>query len=86
MDTVSEPYNRSETIKAKDKDKYINGATQAASRYSYWQPFGWACAPLLNDENAIPDSITFKPIYRTREQDILDSNICGINAEGKVRI
>ena len=83
VDTVAEPYLKHDTIKAKEKEKYAAAAAAAASRYNVWQPFGWAAVPLMNEENAIPDQIIFKPIYRTREQDISDVSLITTHSEGK---
>lgn len=84
MDTIYDIYTRSD-LKAKEKEKYSQNVQQAAARYSYWQPFCWACAPLFGEDGKIPDSIVFKPLYKMKDQDLLDINLCGNQQEGKVR-
>lgn len=83
MDTIFDVYTRND-LRPKDKEKYSQNVQQAASRYSYWQPFCWSIAPLFVEDGKIPDTIVFKPLYRTKDQDLQDINLCGIQAEGKV--
>jgi hypothetical protein len=83
-DDVTEPYIKFEGIKDKEKEKLISQIENITNKQSYWQPFVWSIAPLLNEDNTIPDSITFKPLYRTKDQDLSDEAVFSSHSENKV--
>ena len=86
MDSIVEPYVKYETLREKDKEKAISAAQSNAGKHQYWQPFAWSIAPLLTDDGTIPDSISFKPIYRVKENDLNDESLFSTFLESKVCI
>lgn len=73
LDSVTEPYIKHETLKAKDKERAVQAATAACRRLSYRQPFAWAMAPFLDESlKAFDGDIEFCQLYRMREQELSD--------------
>jgi hypothetical protein len=71
LDANTEPYIKSDSIKDKEKEKFIAASSIVCARLPYWQPFAWGMVPIFNDDLtlSLEENFGFRPIYKARENE-----------------